>query len=140
MSVTPSTRTTSVLIIEDNPDAADSLARFLRLGCGYEVATAPDGLRGVRAALDDPPDVVICDIGLPKKNGVLVGEELAESLPERPLLIAVTGYGDAATRGLAADAGFDHFLVKPADPFAIETLIEAHRNRQTGGGLTPSAG
>jgi DNA-binding response OmpR family regulator len=132
MSVTHSTRTVSVLIIEDNADTADTLARFLRLGCGYQVANAPDGLRGVRAALADPPDVIVCDLGLPKKNGILVAEELLEELPDRPLLIAVTGYGDAATRGLAADAGFDHFLLKPADPFAIESLIEAHQKERDG--------
>jgi two-component system, sensor histidine kinase len=132
MSVSSSTSTVSVLIIEDNADVADSLARFLRIGCGYEVSTAADGLKGVRAALEHPPDVAIVDIGLPKKNGILVGEELIESLPDRPLLIAVTGYGDATTRALAEEAGFDHFLAKPADPFAIEELIEDHVKRRTG--------
>lgn len=132
MSVSHPNSTISILIIEDNADVADSLARFLRIGCGYEVATAGDGVRGVRAALEDPPDVVICDIGLPKKNGILVGEELIESLPERPLLIAITGYGDSTTRALAEEAGFDHFLTKPADPFAIENLIEAHLKHRSG--------
>jgi DNA-binding response OmpR family regulator len=132
MPVSSSTSTAVVLIIEDNPDTADSLSRFLRIGCGYEVLTAYDGPHGIRAALDHPPDVIICDIGLPKKNGILVGEELIESLPDRPLLIAITGYGDATTRGLAKDAGFDQFLVKPADPFAIESLIEAHLKRRAG--------
>jgi len=132
MSGSSSTATVSVLIIEDNADVADSLARFLRIGCGYEVSTAPDGLKGVRAALQHPPDVAIVDIGLPKKNGILVGEELIESLPDRPLLIAVTGYGDATTRALAEDAGFDHFLIKPADPFAIEELIEDFVKRRSG--------
>jgi DNA-binding response OmpR family regulator len=115
----------SVLIIEDDADTAESLARFLRLGCGHTVATAPDGLKGVRMALADQPDVVICDIGLPKKNGLLVAEELAASLPHRPLLIAVTGYGGQVSEGLVEAAGFDYFLLKPADPFRIEALIEA---------------
>jgi len=130
MTVSHATSTISVLIIEDNADVADSLARFLRIGCGYQVSTAPDGLKGVRAALENPPDVVVCDIGLPKKNGILVAEELVESLHDRPLLIAITGYGDATTRALAEEVGFDHFLVKPADPFAIEALIEAHQKRR----------
>jgi DNA-binding response OmpR family regulator len=123
-------RTQSVLIIEDNLDTADSLARFLRIGCGYEATTAPDGRRGIQAALDQRPDVVICDLGLPKLNGILVGERLNELTDRRPLLIAVTGYGDNRTRELAAAAGFDHFLVKPADPFEIEALIEAHAGHQ----------
>jgi DNA-binding response OmpR family regulator len=132
MSVSHAASTASVLIIEDNSEVAESLARFLRIGCGYEVTTEGDGVRGVRAALADPPDAIILDIGLPKKNGILVGEELLESLVDRPLLIAVTGYGDATTRALAEEAGFDHFLVKPADPFAIEGLIEAHLRRRAG--------
>jgi DNA-binding response OmpR family regulator len=126
MSVETLTRPLLVLIIEDNVDTADGLARFLRIGCGYTVATATDGLKGLLAARNDPPDVIICDLGLPKRNGLLVGEEIAAAQNPRPLLMAVTGYGDAATRDLARDAGFDHFLVKPADPFEIEALIEAH--------------
>ena len=132
MTTTPTiaARTVSVLIIEDDVDTADSLARFLRLGCGYIVATAPDGLNGVRIAVENQPDVVVCDIGLPKKNGLLVAEELAEFLP-RPLLIAVTGFGDQVSQGLAEAVGFDHFLLKPADPFRIEVLIEDHvQNRR----------
>jgi len=125
-------RTVSVLIIEDDADTADSLARFLRLGCGYTVATAPDGLKGIQMAVADLPDVVVCDIGLPKKNGLLVAEELALSLPRRPLLIAVTGYGEQVSADLAQAAGFDHFLVKPADPFRIEALIEAHLEHSAG--------
>lgn len=133
MSVSHVSSTASVLIIEDNADVADSLSRFLRIGCGYQVDTAPDGVRGVRAAQENPPDVVVCDIGLPKKNGILVGEELIETLPDRPLLIAITGYGDTTTRALAEEVGFDHFLVKPADPFAIEAMIEAHLKQRSGG-------
>ena len=132
MSASHSTAAATVLIVEDNADVADSLARFLRIGCGYEVETEIDGVRGVRAARENPPDVLIIDIGLPKKNGILVAEELMESLPERPLVIAVTGYGDATTRALAEEAGFDHFLVKPADPFAIESMIEDFLKRRSG--------
>jgi len=121
----------SVLIIEDNADTAESLARFLRLGCGYEVSTAWDGVKGTRAALDHNPDVIICDIGLPKRDGLVVAQELNERLPYRPLMIAVTGYGNRVTRDQAMAAGFDHFLVKPADPFEIEALIEANARRDS---------
>jgi DNA-binding response OmpR family regulator len=119
----------SVLIIEDNADAAESLANFLRIGCGYEVATARDGLMGLRMASEMHPDVIVCDVGLPKRNGLLVGEELSASLPCRALLICLTAYTDQVTEGLALDAGFDHFLAKPTDPFAIQDLIEAHAER-----------
>src|SRR5215213_7757888 len=119
-------QTASVLIVEDDPDTASSLACFLRLGGGPRVATARDGPRGLAAALADPPDVVVLDLGLPRRNGLLVGEELLARLPNRPLLIAVTGYADPAARAVAAEAGFDHYLVKPADPFHIDALIQAH--------------
>ena len=125
-------RAVSVLIIEDDVDTADSLARFLQFGCGYFVATARDGLSGVRIAVDNRPDVVVCDIGLPKKNGLLVAEELAELLP-RPLLIAVTGFGDQVSQGLAEAVGFDHFLLKPADPFRIKALIEGEAESSRNG-------
>jgi DNA-binding response OmpR family regulator len=115
-----------VLIIEDNADTADSLAAFLRLGCGFQVATARDGLAGLRMAVADPPDAVVCDLGLPRRNGLLVAEELADTLPTRPLLIAVTGYADQVPEELARDAGFDHLLAKPADPAALGGLIRAH--------------
>jgi len=122
----------SVLIIEDDLDTADSLARFLRLACGYDVATARNGRDGVRMAVADQPDVVVCDIGLPRKNGLLVAEELLASLPRRPLLIAVTGFSGQVRQGLAEAAGFDHYLLKPADPFQIVAFIEAHL-RHSGG-------
>jgi DNA-binding response OmpR family regulator len=115
-----------ILIIEDNLDTADGLSRFLRLGCGYTVITATDGLKGLQAAIADHPDVVVCDLGLPKRNGLLVGEEILNVLDPKPLLIAITGYGDNATRELARTAGFHHFLVKPADPFEVEAIIQSH--------------
>jgi DNA-binding response OmpR family regulator len=126
MTATSPVRTASVLIIEDNLDTAEGLARFLRLGCGFRVDIATDGIKGLQKARADRPDVVVCDLGLPKKNGLLVGEQIVEGSDPRPLLIAVTGYGDQATRELAREAGFDHYLTKPADPFEIESLIESH--------------
>ena len=115
----------SVLVIEDLTDTADSLARFLHLGTGVEVRVAYNGETGVKMAFADPPDVVVCDIGLPRLNGLRVAGELAELKP-RPLLIAVTAYGGVYTEELARAAGFDHYLVKPADPFEIERLILDH--------------
>jgi DNA-binding response OmpR family regulator len=129
MTVAQQRHILSVLIVEDNSDTAESLARFLRIGCGYGVTTAADGLSGVRTALDIHPDVVVCDLGLPKQNGLLVAEELVERLPRRPLMIAVTGYENQVTREHAANSGFDHFLAKPTDPFEIEALIEAYVSR-----------
>jgi two-component system, chemotaxis family, CheB/CheR fusion protein len=114
----------SVLVVEDLADAADSLARFLRVACGYEVMVALDGERGLRAALATHPDVVVCDIGLPKLSGLDVARRLAATDDYHPLLIAVTAYGGVYPEEKAREAGFDHYLVKPADPFQIEALVE----------------
>lgn len=122
----PARANAAVLVVEDHRDIAQSLACFFRLGAGYAVTVATDGAEAVRFALDRPPDVVVCDIGLPRRNGLLVAEELVERLPRKPLLIAVTGYGDQVTRDLAVAAGFDHYLTKPADPFTLAALIDAH--------------
>ena len=116
----------SVLIIEDHADTAATLADYFRVGCGFRVATARDGLTGLRLAVADPPDAVVCDIGLPRRNGLLVAEELADTLPAKPLLIAVTGYADQVSADLARDVGFDHLLPKPADPAALRALIANH--------------
>jgi len=123
---TPSGTRASVLVIDDNIDAADSLARFLHVGAGLEVRVAYDGQTGVKSALQQPPDAVVCDIGLPKLDGMQVARELTAHLPVKPLLIAVTGYGGTFVEGQAREAGFDFYLVKPADPLVIEDLI---RNR-----------
>jgi CheY-like chemotaxis protein len=118
----------SVLIVEDQPDVAESLKIFLDL-CGYEVAVATDGEAGVEQALARHPAAVVCDIGLPKKDGFRVAEELSTALPRTPLLIAVTGYGTEQVRDRARKAGFQHFIVKPADPFQLEGLLREYRDR-----------
>jgi DNA-binding response OmpR family regulator len=121
-------RPVSVLVVEDSMDLADSIARFLRVGAGYNVRVAYNGEAGVKMAFADPPDVVVCDIAMPRLNGLRVAEELSNLKP-RPLLIAVTAYGGVYPEDLARTAGFDHYLVKPADPFAIDDLITDHIKR-----------
>jgi len=118
--------TASVLVIDDNHDVADSLARFLTTGYGHNVTVARDGETGVRMAAAHPPDVVVCDLHLPTKTGFEVARELAAILPRKPLLIAVTAHGGSYPAASAERAGFDHYLQKPADPHEIGALIEAH--------------
>jgi DNA-binding response OmpR family regulator len=129
-SATPE-RPVSVLVIEDVVDTADTLADFLRMACGYQVSVAYDGETGVKAARNDPPDAVVCDIGLPRLDGIRVAQELTESLKPRPLLIAVTAYGGTFRREQAMQV-FDHYLVKPTDPQMVAALIEAHRQARPG--------
>src|SRR6476646_5150026 len=87
----PDAKLASVLVIDDHMDTADSLARFLRVGVGHEVRVAYDGAAGVRLAGEMGPDVVICDIAMPKLSGLGVAQALGTMNP-RPLLIALTAF------------------------------------------------
>jgi CheY-like chemotaxis protein len=115
-------------------DTADSLARFLRVGAGFSVKVAYDGQTGVKIATADRPDVVVCDIAMPKLSGLRVAEALVQHQP-RPLLIAVTAFAGEFPEARAREAGFDFYLAKPADPFVIETLI-LNRDRRPRNGPT----
>src|SRR5262252_1086013 len=108
-----------ILIVEDNPDGAESLRMLLSL-LGFEVRVAFTGPEGVRVGREWRPDVVLCDIGLPGMDGFGVANALREC---RARLVAVTGYSDEATRQRAKQSGFTHFLVKPLDPVDIFQLL-----------------
>jgi CheY-like chemotaxis protein len=115
----------TVLIVDDQPDAAETLAMYLNVvGC-FKTTVAHDGEAGVEAALRECPDAVVCDLGMPKKGGLAVARELSR-LPHKPLLIALTAYSDEATRTMARRAGFEYFLVKPTSPEVIEGLLLSH--------------
>ena len=120
----PGDRRRRVLVIEDYPAAADTLAVLLALH-GHEVRVAHTGPDGVRVAGEWGPDAVLCDIGLPGLDGYAVARELSrtDGPAARPLLIAITAYGSDEDRRRAAEAGFDHHLTKPADPHAITRLL-----------------
>ena len=83
---------------------------------------AYDGLSGIRMAVAEAPEAVVCDLAMPRLDGLTVARELAGLTP-RPLLIAVTGFSGRVPEAEAKAAGFDFYLAKPADPSVIETLI-----------------
>ena len=112
-----------VLIIEDNQDAADMLATYLRFA-GHEVGIAHDGPSGLRLAFEMMPTVILCDIGLPGMNGYQVAQVVrAAPALTQCVLIAVTGYGEVSSRERARQAGFTHHLTKPTDPSLLAELI-----------------
>lgn len=112
-----------VLVVEDHRDGATSLVTLLGLW-GCEVRVAHTGAEGVRLAREWVPDVVVSDIGLPGLDGFGVARALRQdSLTANIRLIAVTGYGDEATRRRAEASGFDFFLTKPADPEVLLRLL-----------------
>jgi DNA-binding response OmpR family regulator len=122
---TRSTADFSVLLVEDQPDVAESLRVYLELACGYKVSIAADGQAGIDAAVRDRPDAIICDIGLPKRDGFEVATEVGRALPRRPLLIAVSGYAEPEYIERARRVGYDDYFVKPADPAALANLLRA---------------
>jgi signal transduction histidine kinase/CheY-like chemotaxis protein len=116
----------TVLVVEDNREAVDILATYLRAQ-GHTVHVAYDGRSGLESALRERPDAILCDIGLP----VMDGYALARTLRNAPtlancLLVAVTGYGETRDKERGQQAGFDHYLVKPADPEEIARLLASH--------------
>jgi PAS domain S-box-containing protein len=112
-----------ILIVDDNNDAATSLAVMLRT-LGYETRTACDGVAALEVAAAHPPDVVLLDIGMPKMSGYEVARRIREKpWGQRVVLIAVTGWGQVEHHRLTTEAGFDHHLVKPADPAALASLL-----------------
>jgi CheY-like chemotaxis protein len=121
--VPPMTHSLSVLIVEDNPDGADTLAEVLGV-YGYGVHVARDGEEALRLAREERPDVVLLDIGLPRMDGCEVAVRLCGTLDRRPLLVAVTGYTHLRDRCRAA--GINHYFIKPADPSELDTLLRAH--------------
>ena len=115
----------SILLIEDNRDAADSLALVLQL-LGYDVAVAYSGPDGVRRARERPPDVVISDLGLPGLDGFGVARALRrDPATTRARLIAVSAYGPDVYGPRVAEAGFERHFTKPADPLALHALLAA---------------
>jgi PAS domain S-box-containing protein len=112
-----------ILVVDDNIDAADSLAILLSCS-GAEVRVAYDGPSALTAAHDFRPEVVFLDIGLPGMSGYEVARCLRTDSGFRPtLLIALTGYGQESDRRRAQDAGFDAHLVKPTDLDAVRALL-----------------
>jgi CheY-like chemotaxis protein len=112
-----------VLVVEDNPENAESLALLLRM-FGHETHIARDGPTGIEAARANPPDVVLLDVGLPGMDGFQVAKRLRElPTPKRPFLAAVTGYGQDEDRQRSHAAGFDLHLLKPLDPQQLQDLL-----------------
>jgi CheY-like chemotaxis protein len=111
-----------VLVVDDYPDNAESMAILLRL-FGHKAATAHDGTAALQAARVRQPDVVLLDISMPKINGYEVARQLRRIFQDRVLLIAITALGFVEDRQRCLEAGFDRHLVKPADPAEIERLL-----------------
>ncbi len=112
-----------VLVVDDNPDAADSLALLLGLA-GQEVRAAYDGPSALARAGDFRPQMVFLDIGMPGMDGYEVARRLRRQAgPNGVVLVALTGWGQDEDRRRSEEAGFDRHLVKPVEPEALEAIL-----------------
>jgi len=112
-----------VLVVDDNVDAAGSLAMLLEAS-GHEVRLTHDGPTALEAALKNRPNVILLDLGLPGLNGFEVAKRLRQQpVFQNVVLIAMTGYGQEADRQRSFDAGFNHHLVKPADFGKVQEIL-----------------
>jgi PAS domain S-box-containing protein len=112
-----------ILVVDDNVDAADSLAAVLESE-GHEVRTAYEGGRALAIADEFDPEVVLLDIGLPHMDGYEVARRMRGAKKgEQRTLVAVTGYGEPEARRRSKEAGFDRHLLKPLGLDALHRLL-----------------
>jgi signal transduction histidine kinase/ActR/RegA family two-component response regulator len=112
-----------ILVVDDNHDAARSLAYLLTLH-GHEVHTANDGPTALALARSHGPEIILLDIGMPRMDGL----EVARRLRQEPglkdiVLVALTGYGQDQDRRRSQEAGFDVHLVKPIELDHLQTVL-----------------
>ncbi|AMV22465.1 Sensor histidine kinase TmoS [Planctomyces sp. SH-PL14] len=123
-----------VLVVDDNRPAADTLTKLVRmLGC--EAATAYDGDEGIEVAEAFRPDLILMDLGMPKRTGY----EAAAHIRQQPwgagiTLVALTGWGQAEDRRRTTEAGFNRHLVKPVEPAMLQRLLRETSAPQDGSG------
>jgi signal transduction histidine kinase/DNA-binding response OmpR family regulator len=112
-----------ILVVDDNVDAAESLAMLL-MAMGNETVTAHGGLEALEVAAAYRPAVIFLDIGMPKMNGYEVGRRIRQQAWGKDIvLIALTGWGQEEDKRRSLEAGFDFHLIKPICPEALEELL-----------------
>jgi PAS domain S-box-containing protein len=112
-----------VLVVDDNADAAASLAMLLAMS-GHDVRTAGDGVAAVDAARDFSPQIIFMDLGMPRMDGLEASQRIRELEHGKGMIIvALTGWGQEADRQRTRSAGFDQHLVKPVSIEALEHVL-----------------
>jgi CheY-like chemotaxis protein len=113
-----------VLIVDDNRDAAESLAMVLSIR-GYDTTVCHDGFAALEAAQRLSPQIVLLDLGLPGLDGFEVCRKLRQQGLDKAHIVAITGYGQDDDRRRSREAGFDEHWVKPVDPDRLMKRLEA---------------
>ena len=111
-----------VLIVEDDPNVAEVVGRYLARE-GYAVATEADGLRGLEQALADPPDLVVLDLMLPSLSGLEVCRRLRAVAPVP--VIMLTARGEEVDRIAGLELGADDYVAKPFSPRELTARVKA---------------
>lgn len=116
-------RSRRILIVDDNNDALQALARLVTL-IGHEVRTAGDGAQAISIAAEFQPDLILMDLGMPGMDGYAAAKRIrAEAWGETMTIVALTGWGQDDDRRRTREAGFDHHLVKPVERTSLEALF-----------------
>lgn len=112
-----------VLVIEDNADNLDLMVCLLA-AAGFAVHTATDGIDGLAAARSQRPDIIVCDLHMPRMDGGEVARQLKGDPAFRHIpLIGVTAAAMVGDREAVLRAGFDHYLSKPIDPESFAARV-----------------
>ncbi|HEY5952143.1 MAG TPA: response regulator [Kofleriaceae bacterium] len=125
----PQERPLRAVVCDDAADLRELVADLLRMK-GHEVTVVEDGPSAVRVITAEKPDVALIDIGLPDMDGYEVARTLRRDMTHRVRLIAMTGYGQAADRATALQAGFDAHIVKPASADKIMRALFGQSEEQ----------
>lgn len=123
-------REVRILIVDDNVDAAKTLAMLLDYN-DHSVRVAESGINALRIVAEFKPDIVFLDIGMPGMDGLDVARAV-RAMPETrdPMLVALTGWGGQRDRERTREAGFDEHLTKPADLASIEAMLSKVKGGQ----------
>jgi len=119
-----------ILVVDDNHDAAESLATLLRL-YENEVSIAHDGMEAIAVAETMRPDLILMDIGMPNLNGYRATQEIRRKpWGKHVIIVALTGWGQKADRERTQEAQFDGHLVKPVNLSDVNELLLKVEGRQ----------
>ncbi len=121
--VEPRERRVSLLVVEDDENISTALSEYFSRA-GYQVRTVEDGIAGVKAALEDPPDAVVLDLMLPKMDGLAVCKELREKISYLPILM-LTAKDDVVDKVLGLEMGADDYITKPFSLRELEARIKS---------------
>src|SRR5499433_628921 len=124
-------RKVSLLVVEDDENISTAISEYFSRA-GYNVKTVEDGLNGVKAALDDPPDAVVLDLMLPKMDGLAVCKELREKVGYLPILM-LTAKDDVVDKVLGLEMGADDYITKPFSLRELEARIKSVLRRSRAG-------